>query len=140
MMGRIGEVVREQAGLAYYAHSNLSGGIGPGPWSISAGVDPANIDKTVALITQEIKKFGETPVSQQELSDTQANFIGQLPLSMESNSGVASALINLERYRLGLDYYQKFPDIVKAITIEDVQQTAARYLIPDRLGIAIASP
>jgi zinc protease len=59
---------------------------------------------------------------------------------MESNGGVASALINLERYNLGLDYYQKFPDLIKAITIDDVMETAAHYLIPARLGIAIAGP
>ena len=37
MMGRIGEVVREQAGLAYYAYSSLSGGFGPGPWMLLPG-------------------------------------------------------------------------------------------------------
>lgn len=140
MMGRIGEVVREQAGLAYYAYSSLSGGLGPGPWSISAGVDPANIDMAIELITKEIQRFVEQKVLPEELSDSQANYIGRLPLSMESNGGVASALINLERYKLGLDYYQKFPDLIKAITIDDVMETAAHYLIPTRLGIAIAGP
>lgn len=138
MMGRIGKVVREQAGLAYYAYSSLSGGLGPGPWSICAGVDPANANMAIDLITQEIRRFVEGKVLPEELSDSQANFIGRLPLSMESNGGVASALINLERYHLGLDYYQKFPDIVRAITIDDILETAARYFIPDRLGIAIA--
>ncbi|MBN1537933.1 MAG: insulinase family protein [Anaerolineales bacterium] len=140
MMGRIGEAVREQAGLAYYAHSNLSGGLGPGPWSVSAGVDPSNVDQAIDLITQEIKRFVETKVSPEELSDSQANFIGRLPLSMESNAGVASALINLERYKLGLDYYQNFPSIIEAITIDDVKEVAARYFNPDCLGIAVAGP
>lgn len=140
MMGRIGDVVREQAGLAYYAHSNLSGGIGPGPWTISAGVDPSNVDIAIELITQEIKRFVDTQVSQEELADSQANFIGRLPLSMESNGGVASAIINLERYKLGLDYYQKYPDIIRAVTPADIQQVVARYFSPDRLGIAVAGP
>ena len=33
MMGRIGDVVREKSGLAYYASSSLSAGIGPGVWT-----------------------------------------------------------------------------------------------------------
>ncbi len=140
MMGRIGEVVREQAGLAYYAHSNLSGGLGPGPWSVSAGVDPSNVTKAVELIGEEIKRFVVKKVEPEELSDSQANFIGRLPLSMESNGGVASALVNLERYSLGLDYYQKFPDLIRAITIDEIQETATRYFDPDRLGIAVAGP
>lgn len=140
LMGRIGDVVREKAGLAYYAHSSLAGGLGPGPWSVSAGVDPVNIDKAIELIRQEIARFVREPVSADELSDSQANFIGRLPLSLESNSGVAGALLNLERYHLGLDYYRRYAGLVRAVTVENVLQAAQSYLDPDRLGIAVAGP
>ena len=101
MMGRIGESVRERSGLAYHASSSLSGGIGPGPWLFIAGVDPKNLEKVIALIRQEITRFISEPVTSEELADSQANYIGRLPLSLESNAGVASALLNLERYGLG---------------------------------------
>ena len=140
MMGRIGEVVREKAGLAYYAYSNLSGGIGPGPWSVSAGVDPANVEQAIDLIRGEIARFIAEPVTAEELADSQTNFIGRLPLSLESNGGVASAILNLERFDLGLDYYRQYPDLVRAVTQEEVLETARRYFLPNRLGIAIAGP
>lgn len=140
MMGRIGEVVREKAGLAYYAYSSLSGGMGPGPWYVSAGVDPNNVDRALGLIQEEIARFCETPVSPEELSDSQSNFIGRLPLSLETNSGMASAILNLERYGLGLDYYQRYADLVRAVTREEVLETARRYLSPERLGVGIAGP
>jgi zinc protease len=140
MMGRIGEAVRERAGLAYYAHSSLGGGIGPGPWRIRAGVDPGNVEQTVDMIRQEIGRFVEMPVSEGELSDSQANFVGKLPLSLESNGGVASSLLNLERYELGLNYYRRFPGLVRAVTVEDILETARRYFHPDRLAIAVAGP
>lgn len=140
MMGRIGDVVREQSGLAYYASSSLNGGVGPGPWYASAGVAPENVDRTLALIRQEIARFVNEPVSVEELQDSQANYIGRLPLSMESNGGVAAALINLERYDLGLDFYRRFAEIVLSITPEMILTIARRYLDPDRLGIGIAGP
>ena len=140
LMGRIGEVVREQAGLAYYAGSSLSGGLGPGPWHVSAGVDPANIDQAIDLIRAEIARFVNEPVTTDEISDSQANYIGRLPLSLESNAGVAGALINLERYALGLDYYRRYPDLIRAITRQDVLDAARHYLHADRLGIAVAGP
>lgn len=140
MMGRIGDVVREQAGLAYYAYSSLSGGLGPGPWYFTAGVDPANVEQVTDLIRTEIARFVREPVSAEELADSQANFIGRLPLSLESNGGVASALLNLERYGLGLDYYRRYPQLIRAMTDTEVLETARRYLHPDRLGIAIAGP
>jgi zinc protease len=140
LMGRIGDVVREQAGLAYYAYSGLSGGMGPGPWSIGAGVDPANVDQAIALIRKEIERFVDEPVTADELADSQANYIGRLPLSLESNAGVAGALVNLERYQLGLDYYRCYAQRIGAITRQDVLEAARHYLHPDRLGIAVAGP
>jgi len=140
MMGRIGEAVRQQAGLAYYASSSLGAGPGPGPWSIAAGVDPEDIDTAVELVRAEIARFVNEPVSAEELADSQENFIGSLPLAMESNGGVAARLLSLERYGLGLDYYRRYPDLVRAVTPEDVLQAARRYLDPDRLAIAVAGP
>jgi zinc protease len=140
MMGRVGEVVREKAGLAYYAYSSLSGGMGPGPWYVSAGVDPSNVEQALDLIRQEIARFATAPVTPEELSDSQSNFIGRLPLSLESNSGMASAILNLERFDLGLDYYRHYPDLVRAVKGEAILETARRYLSPDRLGTGIAGP
>jgi zinc protease len=140
MMGRIGDAVREKAGLAYYAHSSLNGGIGPGPWTVSAGVDPVNIEKAIDLIRSEVRRFVSQPVADEELADSQANFIGRLPLTLESNGGVAGALLNLERYNLGLDYYRRYPDLVRAVTAEAVLETAQKYLDADRLAIGIAGP
>jgi zinc protease len=140
MMGRIGDAVREKAGLAYTASSSLNSGLGPGPWTVSAGVDPLNVERALDLIRSEIRRFTTEPVAGEELSDSQANFIGRLPLTLETNGGVAGALLNLERYQLGLDYYRRYPDLVRAVTVEQVLETASRYLHPDRLGAGIAGP
>jgi len=140
MMGRIGEVVREKSGLAYYAHSSLASGLGPGSWEISAGVNPANVEKTVNLIVQELARFAKDGVTEEELSDSQANFVGRLPLSLESNSGVAGALINIERYQLGLDYYREYAGLVRSVTRGDVLNVARKYIDTDRLAIATAGP
>jgi len=140
MMGRIGEAVRERAGLAYYASSSLSGSLGPGPWYVTAGVHPADVERAIALILQEVRRFVTEPVSSEELEDSKASFIGHLPLSLESNHGVASALLNLERYQLGLDYYQRFSELVQNVSAEQILYVAQRYLDPERLAIAIAGP
>ncbi len=140
LMGRIGDVVRERSGLAYYAYSSLNAGLGPGSWEVNAGVNPANIDKAIDLIRQELARFVDKGVSPEELADSQANFIGRLPLSLESNAGVAGALLNIERYGLGLDYYREYPNLVRSVTPEDVLAAARKFINPERLGIATAGP
>lgn len=140
MMGRIGEVVREKSGLAYYASSSLNSGTGPGRWEITAGVNPKNLKKAIALIESELKRFIQTGVTKTELADSQANYIGRLPLSLESNGGVASAMLNLERYQLGMDYYLRYEDRVKQVTRGDILEVARKYIDPGRLVISTAGP
>ncbi len=140
MMGRIGDVVREKSGLAYYASSSLNAGTGPGSWEVSAGVNPKNLKKAIDLIEKELRRFVKSGVTKEELADSQANYIGRLPLSLESNSGVAGAILNMERYDLGLDFYQRYESMVRSVTRADVLETARKYIDPDRLVISTAGP
>jgi len=140
LMGRVGDVVREQAGLAYYAYSNLGGGSGPGPWAVAAGVNPANEEKATDLIFKELARFTDELVTEEEISDSKSNFIGSMPLSLETNGGVAEALLNVERHKLGLDYYRRFPDEIRAITREQIRDAAAHYLPNEKMAVSIAGP
>jgi zinc protease len=140
MMGRIGEVVREQAGLAYYASSSLNAWIESGSWDITAGVNPKNLEQAIELIRQELQKFVREKVTETELADSKANYIGSLPLSLESNAGVANALLRLERFQLGLDYYKRYPYLIAEVTAEQILKSARTYLDPERLVIVSSGP
>jgi len=133
MMGRIGESVREKAGLAYYASTSISSWKEAGSWEVSAGVNPKNINKAIDLIIKEIKRFCAEPVTQDELEDSKSNYIGRLPLSLESNSGIANSILNLERFGLGLDYLQRYPGLVNAITPDQILAAARQYIDPEKL-------
>jgi zinc protease len=138
MYGRIGESVREKAGLAYYAYSSLSAGIGPGAWYASAGVDPLNLDIALELIVGEFKRLREKFVEHSEFDDVRTNMIARMPLTLETNAGVAISVTLMERYQLGLDYFLKLPDKVKSVTREDVLEIAQKYLDFNRLVISTA--
>jgi len=140
MMGRIGDVVREKSGLAYYAYSALDSGTGPGRWDVAAGVNPSNVKKAIDLIDKELRRFVKSGVTKVELSDSQENYVGRLPLSLESNNGIVSALLNIHRFDLGMDYYQRYADMVRAVTRDEVLETARKYIDPDRLVISTAGP
>lgn len=138
MMGRIGASVREQAGLAYTASTSLNSWATTGTWEVSAGVNPVNVQKAIDLILKELSRFISEPVTEGELNDSKANFIGRMPLALESNAGVAGSLLNIERFQLGLDYFTKYSDRVRAITSLQILQTAQKYLHPDKLAIVSA--
>ncbi len=140
MMGRLGKNVREEQGLAYYAYSLVDGGIGPGPWRVMAGVNPANVERAVESILAEIRRLTSEPVSEEDLADNKAYTTGRLPLQLESNEGVASAILRMERHQLGLDYLRRYPDIINALTADDLLAAARKYLKPDAYALAVAGP
>ena len=140
MMGRLGENVRERQGLAYYSYSALDADIGVGPWVAFAGVNPQNVDQAIDSILHEFERMGREPVSDEELSDSIANMTGTLPLRLETNDGVASILLNMEWYDLGLDYLQTYRERIRAIAKEDVQRVAAEYLRADTYTLVTAGP
>jgi hypothetical protein len=140
MYGRIGAEVREKRGLAYYSFSRLDGGLGPGSWRVVAGVNPENVDQAVGAIVDELHRITDGPVTDEELADNKANFIGRLPLQLESNEGVAASILTMERYGLGLNYLRDYAGIIQAVTAEEILAAARRYLDPDAYALAIAGP
>jgi zinc protease len=138
--GRIGLNVRDQEGMAYYARTSLSGNLGPSPWTVYAGVNPANIDKAVDLILAEVRRFRNEPVTAQELADAKAYLTGILPLQMESNEGVASILLETHLYQLGDDFIARYPDLINGVTPEQIQAAAQRYLSDEVYALSIAGP
>ncbi len=140
MYGRIGDAVREAEGLAYYSMSSISGGLGPGPWMVLAGVNPRNVPRAIELIRREITRFTQSKVTRGELSDTQASIVGRMPLQLESNEGVAGTLMNLELFHLGLDYYQRYPGLIRAVTADQILEAARHYLNADKMALAVAGP
>ncbi len=128
MMGRIGAVVREENGLAYYAGSSMNAVTNGGSWSVSAGVNPENVELAAELIIRELRRFTTERVTAEELDDVQSFYIGALPLSLESNAGVARAILNMENHHLGLDYLTRVRERVMSVTRESILETARQWL------------
>lgn len=138
MLGRIGESVRIKSGLAYYAGSSLNSWQEGGEWEFMAGVNPANAEKAIELIINEIKRFTQEPVSDEELSDSKSHLSGRLALSLESNAGLANAILTMEHFQLGLDYYQYYSNRLAEIKAEQILESSRQYLDAEKLAIVSA--
>jgi len=140
MMGRLGERVREEQGLAYYCYSSLVAEQDAGAWLASAGVNPEDVDDAVASVLAEFDRLGQETVGADELADSQAYLTGVLPLTLETNDGVADALLNMEWHGLGLDYLQRYNSLIYGVTADDVRRVARQYLAPEKCIVVVAGP
>ena len=139
-MGRFGEKVRDEQGLAYYAYSELHGSYGRGAWIMRAGVNPRNLDKALGSIDAEIKRFLDEGPTQTEQADGVTSLLGSLPRQLETNEGAAAVMGEIELYDLGLDYLERYPDIIHALTRGQVTEVSRRWLDPEHMVTAIAGP
>ena len=139
-MGRFGEKVRDEQGLAYYAYSELHSGYGSGVWAVRAGVNPRNLDKALSSIRAELWRFLADGPTEAEQTDGVSSLLGGLPRQLETNEGAAAVMGEIELYDLGLDYLERYPDILRSLTREQVITTARRWLKPDGLVGAVAGP
>jgi zinc protease len=140
MMGRLGTVVRERNGMAYYAYSRLSVDRHPGTWSAMAGVNPTNVTRAIEAILTEVRRLRDEPAPADELEDSKRYLVGSLPLQLETNDGIAGLLVDLEWQQLGLDYVQRYADIINGLSVETVQAAARKYLDPESYVLAVAGP
>ena len=140
MMGRIGQHVREEQGLAYYVYTSLDADIGPGPWIAVAGVAPGNVDPAIEAIMAQILRMRTELVGEQELADNKAFIVDSLPLRLEGNEGIAAQIVNMELFELGLDYLKRFPGIIESITADDIRAIAERVMVPEAYVLSVAGP
>lgn len=140
MGGRLGDSIRERQGMAYYVSSSLDANLAPGPLTIRAGVSPANVDRTIASIDEEIARLASEGAHSTELEESRRYLIGSMPRALETNGAIATFLQTSEFFGLGLDYDLRLPERLAAVTLDEVNAAARQLLDPARATIVIAGP
>jgi zinc protease len=92
------------------------------------------------LVLQQLREIQEKPVSDAELDGAKKFLIGSFPLGIERQSAIASFMIQVEFYGLGLDYADQYPKLIGSVTKDDVLAVAKKYLHPDSMiVVAVAN-
>jgi zinc protease len=133
--------VRSDEGLAYSVGSVFQGGI-YFPYVFRAAFQSKS--RTVAfatsLIVEEIKRITAEPVTDEELENSKRSYIDRLPRNFASKGQVVGVFAGEEytgRYQTDPQYFQQFTARIKAVTKEDIQRVAKKYLTADQLVILV---
>jgi zinc protease len=138
--GKLGDSIRERQGMAYYVYSSLDATFGPGPFLIRAGVNATNVERTIASIDEELNAVLKNGFTAQEIEESKSYMIGSLPRQLETNAAIAAFLLNADTFGLGLDYDEKLPGLIGAVTKESADAAARRLFNPEKATIAVAGP
>jgi zinc protease len=136
--GRLGDRIREREGMAYHAYATLEADYVAGPLVVAAGVDHGNVDRTIAAIDEELRRFLADGPTAQEVDESRQYLVGALPRMLETNAGIAALLQTAEAFGLGLDYDTRIREQLAEVRVDDVHAVARRLLDPDRAAIVVA--
>ncbi len=137
---RLVRVVRSEHGLAYSIGSGFETGKFQGSFEVSLQTKNQSSNEAIDLIVQQMREIQEKPVTDAELDGAKKFLIGSFPLAIERQGAIASFMLQIEIYRLGLDYAKKYPALIGSVSKDDVLAVAKKYLHPDSvLLVAVAN-
>ena len=131
------EEVREKRGLAYSIYSYLEPRKELPFWMGNVATANAGMAKSVELIREQVRKMRDQGVTDKELEDAKLFINGSFPLRFTSTDRIASILVQLQFDKLGIDYLERRPSLISAVTKEDIARVAKRFLDPTKLTFAV---
>jgi zinc protease len=126
--------------MAYYVSSAADPNVVEGPLLIRAGVSPANVDRAIASIDEELARLVGDGVTAREIDESRQYLIGSIPRALETNAAIATFLQNAEFFGLGTDYDVRTPELLRAVTLDEVNAIARRIIDPGRAAFVVAGP
>ncbi len=125
--------IRNERGLAYSVYSYFGAEKSHGTFVFVMQTKNDTAEEAIRIAREEIRRMREQPVTDPELDDAKNYLTGSFPLRLDTNHKVASFLAQVEFFRLGLDYPDRYADLIRKVTREDVQRVAKAYLHPEKL-------
>ncbi|MBD0370789.1 MAG: insulinase family protein [Pyrinomonadaceae bacterium] len=139
LSSRLGLEVRDREGLTYGINSRFRApSLAAGPWYIGVSVNPNNVERAINSALNVMRDYVEHGIQPEELENEKASATGAFKVGLATNGGLAQAIWNSEFYSLGIDYLDRFPQIIQSITIDEVNAAIRKYFRPDHLTIVIA--
>ncbi|MFB3923528.1 MAG: M16 family metallopeptidase [Terriglobia bacterium] len=133
---RLFKSLRTQEGLTYGASSELICEQNLGSWVAKTNTRNSETWKSLKLVLDESRRLSE-PITGPELRTAQSYLIGHMALEFETSGNIASQTLELMVHDLPLDYWNRFPGRIEALTSEEVAEATRRYLDPERNVIVL---
>jgi zinc protease len=134
---RINLNLRERHGYTYGARSQFAFRRHAGPFVVAAPVRNEVTLESVSEMLSELRRIRTGDIEALELDDVKSYLIGVFPASVQTASDIASRLVDMELYDLPEDYFDHYRENIAAVSKEDVERVANKYLDPDRVLIVV---
>jgi zinc protease len=137
---RLYREVREKRGLAYGVYTSLL-------WLYHASVELGNTAtradatrETLEVIEGEVALMAKEGPTEEELIKAKTFLKGSFALGLDTSTKIASQLVSMQQDNLGIDYIDRRPALIDAVTLADTKRVAKRLLEPGLLVTIVGRP
>jgi zinc protease len=129
--------LREEKGYTYGVYSDFSALRYPGPWRAGGNMRTEVTEGALVEFFREIRRMRDERVTVAELEASKRAIVASFALSLEQPTRVLGFAIIRKEYGFAVDYWDAYPAKIMAVTAEDVQRVARKYLNPDALQLVV---
>ena len=129
--------LREEKGYTYGAYSNLDARRSAGIFRATAEVRSTVTGDSLKEFFYELDRIGREAVSEKEISDAKSYLTGVFPIRLETQEGLTDQLVQIKMLNLPDNYLHVYRERVQAVTVEDIQRVAQKYVKPDEAALIV---
>jgi zinc protease len=129
--------LREDKGYTYGAYSNLDARRTAGTFRATAEVRTPVTGDSVKEFLYELDRIGKERVSDKEIADAKSYLTGIFPIRLETQEGLTDQLVQIKMLNMPGDYLEHYRDRVQAVTGEEIQRVAQKYVKTDEAALIV---
>ncbi|MBP7065980.1 pitrilysin family protein [Ferrovibrio sp.] len=138
---RLTEEIREKRGLVYSVSTGMQPMPAAGLFAGSLSTRNDQVGQALALVREQLQAVARDGISETELTNAKAYLTGSFPLRLSSNAAIAGMLSAMQLANLGMDYIDRYPDYINAVTAADIRRVAERlFASGDLLVVVVGEP
>ena len=132
--------MREKRGLAYGISDSL---VWLNHTALLIGSTATRADatgQTIEIIEHEIRRLAEEGPTEEEFEKAKTYLKGSFALGLDTSNRIASQLVQMQLDDLGIDYIERRPGLIDAVTLADAKRVAKRLLDGGLLVTVVGRP
>lgn len=129
--------LREEKGYTYGAYSNLDARRSAGTFRVTAEVRTPVTGDSLKEFFYELERIRNEPVSDKEIADAKSYLTGVFPIRLETQEGLTDQLVQIKMLNLPDDHLQRYRDRLQAVTVDEIQRVAQKYVKPDEAALVV---
>jgi predicted Zn-dependent peptidase len=137
---RLMATIRDEMGLTYGINSSLSG-ISTrydGHWQVGVTLSQENLERGVEATRAEVQRFVDDGVTGDELAAKKTTITGSYTVGLATTKRLARSILTNAERGFDVDYLDRFPQLIEALTLAEINETVQRHFDPSRFHTAMA--